>query len=284
MNKISVFGATGFIGNRFCELFPDNVTKVPRDYVASATPELLWLISTTDNYHVFDDVKIDIETNLDLFVEALDWNFRQYGTDLVFNLISTWFVYGDVPVPVGERYFCNPNGWYSITALAREQLLRSYCDTFGCKYRIMRLGNVLGVGDKKASKKKNALQYFVQEIVNNRPVELYWPDRTVRDYIYVDDVCNAINLILSSEFTKNQIYNVGNGIPIKFGECVEYVVNQVGNDVVLHVERSNFHKVVQTNVIYLNNDKIVQLGYRPTKNIWAILDELIEHYTREKNG
>jgi nucleoside-diphosphate-sugar epimerase len=285
MNKISVFGSTGFIGSRFCEMFSGDVISIPRDNILALTPSLLWFISTTNNYHVFDDVQLDIDTNLSLTVEALDKHRKKYGADSVFNLISTWFVYGDpVMLPVREDSCCTPKGFYAITAHAREQLVISYCETFGMSYRIMRLGNVLGVGDKKISLKKNALQYFVREIVNNRPVNLYWPDRTIRDYIYVDDVCSAIDLIISNEKTKNNIYNIGNGIPVKFGDCVESVANKLGySECIQHVERSDFHKVIQTNVLYLDNSKIQYLGYKPTKTIWQMLDELVEYYTKEKD-
>jgi nucleoside-diphosphate-sugar epimerase len=285
MDKLCIFGSSGFIGSNYCKMFPEQVIKMSREMETSLTPNLLWLRSTTDNYNVLDNVHLDIDTNLSLFVESLDQNRKLFGNSLVFNLISTWFVYGSPEMlPVREDSKCTPNGFYSITSLAREHLLVSYCQTFGLSYRIMRLGNVIGIGDKKISLKKNALQYFIREIVNNRPVNLYWPDRTIRDYIHVDDVCNAISLILSQERTKNGVYNIGNGVPIKFGDCVEYVVNKTGNDeCVKHVERSEFHKVVQTNVMYLDNSRIQYLGYRPTKTIWKILDELIDYYKREKD-
>lgn len=283
MNKISVFGSTGFIGSRFCEMFPDNVIRIPRDNIFAPTAEVLWFISTTDNYHVFSNPQLDIETNLSLTVEALDKQRKHYGKELVFNLISTWFVYGDpAMLPVREDSCCTPKGFYAITARAREQLLISYCETFGMSYRILRLGNVLGVGDTRISLKKNALQYFIREIVNGLPVNLYWPDRTVRDYIHVDDVCNAISLIISNDRTKNNIYNVGNGIPVKFGDCIESIANRLDrSDCIKHVERSEFHKVIQTNVMYLDNSKIQYLGYRPSKTILQTLNELVEYYKRE---
>lgn len=103
MNKISVFGSTGFIGSRFCELFSDNVISIPRDNIFAPTSSLLWFISTTNNYHIFDNVQLDIDTNLSLMVEALDKQRKIYGKELVFNLISTWFVYGDpAMLPVRE--------------------------------------------------------------------------------------------------------------------------------------------------------------------------------------
>ena len=284
MNKQSVFGR-GFIGGRFCELFPDDVILRDKGIIGSATPELLWFISTVTNYNVLDNVYIDIDTNLTLTMKALSYGKEMWGDELVFNLISSWFIFGNTDVPARENSICNPNGFYGITAYCREQLVRSYCQTFNICFRIMRLANVLGVGDKKISKRKNALQYFVREIVNNRPVELYWPSHTIRDYIYVDDVCQGINLVLSDGYSKNSIYNIGNGEPIAFEHCVDYVVNKTGNfDCVKHVDQSEFHKVVQTNVMYLDNTNLKRLGYKPTKNIWQILDELIEYYEREKNG
>ena len=283
MNNISVFGGQGFILGRYVELYGGDVPK--RHFISSKYSDIIYGRSTIDNYNVFTDINLDIKTNLSLRMETLNYNRKKFGTDLSISFLSSWFVYGDPKnLPTLETDYCTPLGMYGITKYCAEQLLISYCQTFDLNYRIMRLANVLGIGDKKISCKKNALQYFVREIVNNRSVHLYWPDHTIRDYIYVDDVCTSIALLLSLDKTKNNIYNVGNSIPIRFGDCVEYVINKTGNNCVDHVERSGFHKIVQTNVMYLDNTKITHLGYKQTKTIWQMLDELIEYYTREKNG
>lgn len=283
MNDISIFGGHGFILGRYVELFGGAVPD--RDIILSKYPDIIYGISTTDNYNVFSNVGLDINTNLLLLMETLEKNKKKFGTDLSISFISSWFIYGKTTLPASENSCCKPMGMYGITKYCAEQLLISYCRTFGMTYRIMRLGNVLGVGDKKISCKKNALQFFVREIVNNRSVDLYFPNNTIRDYIYVDDVCNAINLVISSEVTKNQIYNIGNNRPVIFDDCVNYVVNKTGNfDCVKHIKRSEFHKIVQTNAMVLNNSKLQDLGYKQTKNIWQMLYELIEYYEREKNG
>lgn len=281
MNNLSVFGGQGFILGEYVKLYGGDIPN--RNEIISKYPHILYGRSTTDNYNVFTDVTLDINTNLSLFMETLEINRKKFGTDLSISILSSWFVYGDPEMlPVREDSCCTPKGFYAITARAREQLLISYCETFGMSYRILRLGNVLGVGDTRISLKKNALQYFIREIVNNRPVNLYWPDRTIRDYIHVDDVCNAINLIISNDRTKNNIYNVGNGIPVKFGDCIESIADRLDCSACInHVERSEFHKVIQTNVMYLDNSKIQYLGYRPSKTILQILNELVEYYKRE---
>ena len=60
-------------------------------------------------------------------------------------------------LPVNESQPCDPKGFYSITKKCAEDLLISFCNTFGVKYRIIRLCNVMGKGDKGASSKKNAI-------------------------------------------------------------------------------------------------------------------------------
>jgi len=188
--EISVFGANGFIGSKFCEMYNDQIYIEPRESNVPKYDDVLYLISTTDNYNVFGDVHLDINTNLNKLMDVLP-NVK--GT---FTFTSSWFVYGQQHLPVKEDTHCNPTGFYSITKKAAEDLLVSYCKTFNIKYRVLRLGNVYGKNDKGVSKKKNALQFLIEEIKNNRDVNLYFGGDFLRDYIYIDDVCRAIKLCM----------------------------------------------------------------------------------------
>ena len=149
---ISLYGGTGFIGSTYLSLYPDQVVVIPRDQRIPDTNEALYFISTTDNYNIFSDPLLDVETNLKVLIETLEE--CKDIENIVFNFISSWFVYGQTrELPVNEETYCNPTGFYSITKRAAEQLLISYCQTFGLKYRILRLCNVFGPGDNRASKK-----------------------------------------------------------------------------------------------------------------------------------
>ena len=190
-DKISVFGSSGFIGSKFCELYNNDIIKIDRtDYITKSN-NILYFISTVDNYNVHNNLPIDIDTNLTVLMNVLE-NIPK-NSDITFNFISSWFVYGkNYEMPFREDYSkCNPTGFYSITKYCAEQLLVSFCQTHNIKYRIFRLANVLGPGDKKISKKKNALQYLIKEIVNNKDVHLYYGGEVLRDYIDVEDVCHV---------------------------------------------------------------------------------------------
>ena len=219
--KTSIFGSSGYIGSTYCSLYPKEVIKIPRDDLTSKSSEVLYFISTIHNYNVFDNPFLDIETNLTHLIKTLEE--CKSNPDLVFNFISSWFVYGkSEDLPASEHSNCNPTGFYSITKRAAEQLLISYCETFKLNYRILRLCNVYGASDTKASKKKNALQHLSEEIIAGRDINVYSGGNNIRDFMHVEDVCRAINLVIK-EGNLNEITNIGSGIPYRFKELVHYV-------------------------------------------------------------
>lgn len=268
---INVLGK-GFVGGRYAELTPKVIVNERNDYEVKSN-EVLYFISTIDNYNVHTNPYLDIETNLTTLIKTLE---SCKGKDVTFNFISSWFVYGDVPLPAKEDAHCDPKGFYSITKRTAEQLLISYCETFGMNYRILRLPNVLGETDTKVSKKKNALQYMLRQVQNNETLSLYDGGYAVRDYLYVDDVVSAINLILQKG-NLNEIYNIGSGESVSVRTCIDYAIEKSGSTSKIEViEPAKFHKVVQTVNMEIDNTKIKELGFLPKYTIYDIIDRLLE--------
>lgn len=279
-NKINIFGGSGFIGSKFCELYSDAIVKNEKYDYNPKTSNILYFISTVDNYNIHSNLHVDIDTNLKVLMNVLE-NIPK-NSETVFNFISSWFVYGkNNEIPFREDYsHCNPTGFYSITKYCAEQLLVSYCQTFNIKYRIFRLANVLGEGDNKISKKKNALQYLIKEITQNKDVELYYGGKVLRDYIYVDDVCDAIMHCINHAPT-NQIINVGNGEPYVFSELIEKAIQySKGTSKIIHIEPSNFHNIVQVRHSYLDISKLKSYGFTPKNDIDTIIHKLVDFYNK----
>lgn len=271
--EINVLGGTGFIGSRYCQLTP-NVIINDRNDPKIKSNEVVYFISTVDNYNVFTDPYLDINTNLIHLIKTLE---TCKDKNITFNFISSWFVYGDVELPAKETSICDPKGFYSITKRTAEQLLISYCETFGINYRIFRLGNVLGPQDTKVSKKKNALQYLLGELEQHNPINLYDGGDIFRDYIYIDDVVSCINLIIQKG-ELNSIYNIGNGEAIYLKDIIEYAKLKLNSTSQINsVEPADFHKIVQTKNMVLDNSKIVSLGYNKQYNITQIIDILLNY-------
>jgi nucleoside-diphosphate-sugar epimerase len=281
--KISVFGGSGFIGSKFCQEFKDDVVVIDRNDYQTKTNNILYLISTTDNYNSLDNLHIDIDTNLTVLMNVLERLPK--NKDVVFNFVSSWFVYGkNYEMPFREDLSkCSPTGFYSITKYCAEQLLVSFCQTHDIKYRIFRLANVLGVGDTRISKKKNALQYLVREIVRGNDVHLYYGGEVLRDYIGVEDVTSAIKLCMEKA-PSNQIINIGSGRPHRFLDMIHKAIEySESKSKIVHIDPTPFHDIVQVRHSYLDTAKLVSYGFKQKKTIDTIIEELVDHY-REKEA
>ena len=278
-SKVSVFGSFGFVLGEFCRQYQDEIVRIPKHQVVPHSNHILYGISTTDNYNVFDNVTIDIETNLIHLVEVLDACRKTYKSDFTFTFLSSWFVYGKNGVSENfEDAPCNPTGFYSITKRAAEQLLISYCETFGIKYQILRLANVLGAKDYKVSKKKNALQFLLDRLVHNEDIELYDGGKFYRDYIDVQDCAKAIHACM--QHAKYPSYNVSNGKSSLFKDLIDYSVKYSGSKSNVWDKPTNpeFHSVVQAKDIFLNNAKLLETGYVQSIPIEMSLRTIIDTY------
>ena len=255
MSDMSVFGSSGFVGGRFCELYGG--IRIPRGQRNPETNNILYCISTTTNHNIYEDLHIDINTNLNVLMEVLE---HCKSKDIVFNFVSSGFVYGYEVINASEEDSCNPKGFYSITKRAAEQMLITFCETFGVKYRIFRLANVYG-NDKNRSIKKNVLGYIVDRLKCNEEVNLYNFGKFKRDFIFVDDVCGAINFLMNHSDV-NQIYNIGTGVVTEFGTAVEYCKEILDS-------KSKINYLSNTSFeYYMNVTKLQNLGFKPQVDLW----------------
>lgn len=268
MNNISVFGSTGFIGSKWMSLYKDISFAEKRKSINPKYKNILYLRSTNSNYNVLSDASIDIKSNLLLLTETLN-NITENSN---FLLTSSWFVYGQNNVQINdEDSYCNPTGFYSITKYTQEQLLKSYCLTKNINYKIVRLCNVIG-GDPKSSAKKNALEFLINKLKNNEDINLYDGDN-YRNYLHVEDVCNAIYLVFSRG--DNTIYNIGDKESVKLIDIIYFCKKLLSSKSKISIiPIPEFHKQVQLKDFHMKTEKLQNLGFKPKFNLEETLKYL----------
>ena len=267
---ISVYGGTGFIGGSFCRLYPNEIIQMGRSKRHPKSKNLLYFLSTTSNYNVYESLHLDIDTNLNVLMEVLE-HCKERA--MVFNFVSTGFVYGTDIVDAKETDCCDPRGFYSITKRTAEQLLISFCETFGCKYRIFRLSSAYGTDDN-LSGKKNVIGFLINKLRNNEDIPLYGGGRVLRDYMHVDDHCRAIHHMMNAS-QLDQIYNIGYGQPRLFRDILETAKGMLGSTSDFNtVQIPDFYRKVQSKNFTLNIDKLKSYDFHPTITLEEGLNRL----------
>jgi nucleoside-diphosphate-sugar epimerase len=181
-----------------------------------------------------------------------------------FLYVSTYGVYGNLTVlPANEESRCEPLGTYPATKLCAEQFCRIYGRLHGFHYNICRLTNVYGPGDRYDNKKKGAFHYLIWNAMNGLPINIYRGGDFVRDYVYIDDVVEAL-ITVAMAAPSGELYLVGSGEPVRFGDLIESVHRQTGRKSVIGaMAPPRFHDVVGIVDFTADIRKIKSLGWAP---------------------
>jgi nucleoside-diphosphate-sugar epimerase len=102
---------------------------------------------------------------------------------------------GEVEPPIHEEKVPRPVSPYGASKLAGEAYCNAYYKTFGIKTVVLRFGNVYG---PRSSHKTSVVAKFFKRALEGLPLEIYGDGTQTRDFIYVEDLCNAIYLSLKA--------------------------------------------------------------------------------------
>ncbi len=275
---LSVMGSTSFVGSRYCALYPHEAYPEPSRMVQPLCGDVLFLRSTTDNYAPQrGDLTTDIEVNLLHLMRVLDHVGHMRGRG-VFTFVSSWFVSAnagtDPAHPARETDLCDPRGFYSATKLCAEHLVRSYCETFRIPYRVLRLGNVLGV-DPRASTQKAALVHMLGQVKRGEDVTVYTGD-CYRNVLHVDDICRAIHLCLSRDETLNSVTNIGAPRSERMVDLIEHAKAVTGSKSrITLVAPPRFHQIVQAESFWMDTTKLRSLGFVPDMDAYQAVERTL---------
>ena len=260
---MNICGGTGFIGSKYIEMFGNSSTKVINRESRELNDDVLYFISTTHNFNIPEDYKVDVNTNLAVLMEHLD-SFKRFSerqrTKPVFNFISSWFVYGDNE-DAKEDDELKPKGIYSACKMAAEKVLIEYCNSFDLKYRIMRLPNVFGF-DKNSTKNKNAIVQVAMRMLDDKYVNVQRGGMS-RNFMSVEDCCRAINFCLD-KVLKNDTINIG-GQNLTFRDMVNKMTWCCGYDKTIgemNFNNDSLHRNAFVRDFAMNTDKLEMLGFK----------------------
>jgi dTDP-glucose 4,6-dehydratase len=148
---------------------------------------------------------------------------RKHGHE-VFLLVSTDEVYGEVPDGRSrEDAPFRPRSPYSASKAGGEHIARAYAASFGLPLLITRGSNNYGPNQYP----EKLIPVLITNAIDGMPLPLYKDGSAVRDYIFVEDHCRAIDLVLH-EAPVGGVYNVGTGAETSGLQVAEAVLEIMG--------------------------------------------------------
>ena len=201
---------------------------------------------------------------------------RETGTRLV--QVSTDEVYGDLEGGGSslENDLLNPSSPYSAAKAAGELLIPAYVRTFGVNASITRGSNTYGPNQYP----EKFIPLFVTNALDGEPLPLYGDGRQVRDWLFVEDHCAGIELVLL-QGGAGEIYNVGGGDEHENIEVAERLLVLTGAD--RSLLRSVPDRPGHDRRYSVDSAKLHSLGWSPQTPFEVGLRETVSWYRESRS-
>ena len=309
MSRILVTGGAGFIGSNFIRYMVNKYSEYEiinlDDLTYCGNLENLKDIENKDNYsfvkgnicdkavvdelveksdyvinfaaesHVdrsISDPEIFIKSNV-LGTQVLLNAAKQYGVEKYIQ-ISTDEVYGSLGKTgyFKETTPLQPNSPYSASKASGDLITRSYGETFGLPINITRCSNNYGPFQFP----EKLIPLMISNALEDKPLPVYGTGENVRDWLFVEDHCSAIDLIVRKA-NPGEIYNIGGHNEHSNLEVVKTILETLGKpeSLITFVGDRKGHDLRYA----IDPTKIeTKLGWKPKYNFESGIKETIEWY------
>lgn len=185
--------------------------------------------------------EIFLQTNI-LGTQVMMDACRKFGIER-YHQVSTDEVYGDLPLDRPDLFFTedtpiHTSSPYSASKASADLLVQAYHRTFGLPITISRCSNNYGPYHFP----EKLIPLMIANCLNDKPLPVYGEGLNVRDWLYVEDHCRAIDLIIHKGKI-GEVYNIGGHNEMKNIDIVRLICDYLGKpySLITHVTDRKGH-------------------------------------------
>lgn len=187
------------------------------------------LVSTTTPSDNTDKIMNDFNDTIIPTIRLLEC-MKLYPNKKIIFVSSGGTVYGEVEnLPIRETHNLNPVCTYGIQKVLLEKYIEVYGHLYNVDYTIARVSNPYGTG-QNIKKNQGIIPIFVRKIANKEALQIWGDGNTVRDYIFIDDVIDALEKLGNYKGSEH-IFNIGSGVGYSINQIVNLIVKELEIDV-----------------------------------------------------
>jgi UDP-glucose 4-epimerase len=144
-------------------------------------------------------------------------------------LVSSGAVYGEQPTqPLHEDMIPNPDSPYAVSKLAAELYVRTIGGLWGIETVALRVFNAYGPGQQLPASHAPVIPHFIKTVQMGASLVVHGNGEQTRDYVYVDDVVDAMVAAATAPGIDCQIINVGSGQETSVNQLIEVIGKAAG--------------------------------------------------------
>jgi len=223
--------------------------------------DINYIVNFAAESHVdrsIEDAEIFLKTNvlgvqnlLNIAKDKWETGEREYKDEVKFLQISTDEVYGSLGKTgyFTEESNIQPNSPYSASKASADMLVRSYNETHNLPTLITRCSNNYGPYQFP----EKLIPLMISKILNGEELPVYGDGLNVRDWLYVKDHCEAIDMVLKKGKV-GEVYNIGGHNEETNIMIVKTLIEEIKK---LLEENDEYKKAVNTNLNNINEDLII---------------------------
>ncbi|MGB9815899.1 MAG: dTDP-glucose 4,6-dehydratase [Thermoplasmata archaeon] len=237
------------------------------------------IVNFASESHVDRSIKDPLffyKNNTGLIMNILE-AMRKYSGDIRMVHISTDEVYGDIlEGSFSEDATLRPSNPYSASKVSQDAFVLAYSRTYGLNISITRCTNNYGPYQLP----EKLIPKTIIRSLKNMKIPIYGNGEQVRDWLYVEDHCKAIEIV-SKLGKKGEIYNVSAGNERKNIEVVKNILRLMKKpeDLIEFVEDRPGHDVRYS----LDSTKLRNLGWKPETSFEEGLERTVKWYIENKS-
>jgi len=182
--------------------------------------------------------------------------------------------------PMDEKHPLNSTTPYAASKAAEDQLVFSYCRTFGIDATIIRPFNNYGPRQNEGSY-AGVIPITIQRILNDEAPVIYGDGKQTRDYLYVTDTANATIDVYNSKSTRGKVLNIASGKEVSIETLVKLIAKYLNCDKPIVYEQERIGDVRRHIAnIYLAEDLI---DFKPIVGFEEGLKKTVDWYKKNLN-
>jgi UDP-glucose 4-epimerase len=196
---------------------------------------------------------------------------------------SSGALYGEQPrQPVKESNPPHPQSPYAVSKLAAEHYVATIGALWGIETVALRIFNAYGPGQHLPASHAPVIPQFMHQALGGGSLVIFGDGNQTRDFVYIDDVVDALSAAATAEDVDRLVINIGSGREVSINDLAQKIIRVAGRSAEVlhsHAESGGVSRLVADLTLAR-----AKLGFQPKLNLEQGLELLLRHDPQFRKG